>query len=101
MSDEGTGNRELSRTHWRVKNTTNDEINLGSFQRMADSLEIITKDKTELLGEIERLKKDRDCYKRWYYEKIEDHKRTIKSRDAYKGLYLKAKRTSKILTNNF
>jgi hypothetical protein len=79
--------REASRTNFTVPGSTytNEHLQAGSLMRIADSMEIIAKDKTDLLSTIEKLKKDVEYWRRLFYERSEQLATMTKRCNTYKG----------------
>lgn len=76
--------REESRRNW-ISNSTTQEINAGSLQRIADATEVMAKSYQKLIDE-------RDMYKRWYEEERGTSKRLYHSNRALRGVITKIKK---------
>jgi predicted nuclease with TOPRIM domain len=81
--------REHSRTHFSTeadKNPTFEEVRLGCEQRIADALEVMAKDRTDLIAEKERLQKRCENQQEWI-------KQAENSNRALRGHITRLKRT--------
>jgi hypothetical protein len=72
--------KELSKTNWAVEDNSNpgdSNLIIGCLQRIADSTEIIAKDKDKLQRDYEYMKQSRDDY-RSMYEKQANSNRSLR-----------------------
>jgi len=75
------GHREISKGNWAVNSVTtshNEQIKIGSLQRIADATEKMASNYTQLQNE-------RDLYKRWYEAKNVHIKKLEHSNAALRG----------------
>lgn len=90
MSKHFKNFREESRKHYGQyvddpnTNVSVEDLNAGSFQRMADALELIAEDKKKLLKEVEYLTNSRKRY-------IEENKVLKLKNSALRGVITKLK----------
>jgi len=78
--------REAARKEWNTAPMpTIENINLGSLQRIADSLELIARNYGDLITE-------RDRYKKWYQEERGRVARLGRRLSALKGVITKMKK---------
>ncbi len=84
-----TTQRESSRKEW-ASGSTLEEINSGSLQRIADATE-------KMAASYDRIRNDRDMYKRWYESNRDRSERLERRISALRGVVTKLK---KRLTND-
>ncbi|MES2779930.1 MAG: hypothetical protein V4651_08520 [Bacteroidota bacterium] len=59
--------RDASRENWTNRfELTNEDINTGSLQRIADATEVMAKNHNELIRENDSLKREVERYRLWY-----------------------------------
>jgi len=91
MAEHKNYRKEAKENYCSTDAVDQDFLRTGAVLRMADSLEIIAKDKTDLLKRIEFLEKDCAYWRERYQAKVGAVNKITKSRDAFKGLYNKLK----------
>lgn len=91
--------REASKQNWTSSDTIED-INSGCLQRIADATELIAKNYTQLLKDIESHKADADKYKRLFLEQLEVRSKIYKRISAYQGVITKQKKLIAQLKSN-
>jgi DNA anti-recombination protein RmuC len=78
--------REASRQNWKC-NDTIEEINSGSLQRIADSLEKMEKPFKQLLVDAQQ-------YEKWYRSEAESNRKLTRRISALQGVITKMKKKS-------
>jgi hypothetical protein len=75
--------RESSKNNW-TSDSTIEEINAGSLQRIADATEVMAQNYLSLQN-------DRDMYKRWYKNEVEKKEMLQRKISSQKGVITKLK----------
>lgn len=81
--------KESSKVNWRPgvdRTPTNEEIQIGCLQRIADATEAMA-------SNYLRLQADLDMHKRWYKNEQETSARLNRSNNALRGVITKLKKT--------
>lgn len=84
MESNMTNLRESSRGNWTSNNSL-DALRTGALQRIADALEVMSKNYAMLVAE-------RDRYERWYQETLEAQRAAERSNAALRGVITRLKR---------
>jgi len=86
--------KEMSREHWNKPEgkPTVEQINCGSLQRIADSMEFVAKERDQLKAEIQRLKRENIHFRNRACEHYDQAKLYKRRAAGYKGKLTQAKK---------
>ncbi len=87
--------RKCSQKDWSTDAgiPTESEIKVGSLQRIADAVELMAKG-------YARLENERDRWKRWYEQELQEQQRLARSNAALKGVNTKLRKKLAALGGN-